>query len=257
LGVFIVCVLLLWFVGSVLQMRDTIRGILLTQIGIIYLIPVLSIYLSKLDVQKTLFFHRPKVAHLAIALILGIAAQPLANKIVELQFLVLPGSQISAEAVQKIITPLLEYNILIPIAVFALSAGVCEEILTRGYMLSAFKSRYGASKGMILCAFAFGILHLNIFQIPYAFFLGLVAGYLVIRTGSIFPAMVFHFTNNAFAIINGKYRYAESLIKYINENAHWLANISEKEFLPWYIYVPAILITAVLIIVLRRTSKKT
>jgi hypothetical protein len=46
----------------------------------------------------------------------------------------------------------------------------------------------------------FGIFHLDIYRFVPVTLLGILFGYLVVRTGSIFTGMVAHMTNNAIAI---------------------------------------------------------
>lgn len=70
-----------------------------------------------------------------------------------------------------------------------------EEITHRGLVLHV--SRGNAHKRALLSALLFALMHQNITQTGYTFAGGLIMAYTVIYTGSIFPAMVIHFVNNA------------------------------------------------------------
>ena len=84
----------------------------------------------------------------------------------------------------------------------AIMAPLVEELLFRGAIQG-----YMLRKGMkplytILIASAiFGIVHMNPIQIPFAFAIGLIFGWLYYRTGSVVPGIVGHFINNSIACI--------------------------------------------------------
>ena len=46
-------------------------------------------------------------------------------------------------------------------------------------------------------SFLFGLFHMNVFQFLPSFVLGVVLGLLTVRSGSVLPAMLFHFLYNA------------------------------------------------------------
>lgn len=79
-------------------------------------------------------------------------------------------------------------------------APMVEELLFRGaiegHLLQTGKKPKTA---IFLSALIFGIIHVNPAQIPFAFCLGLVFGWLYYRTGSVIPGMIGHFLNNAMA----------------------------------------------------------
>lgn len=90
--------------------------------------------------------------------------------------------------------PSLLYNILI----FAVLPGILEELLFRGYFLRVLRP-YGGRFAIVTTALLFGLMHGNILQIPFAFLVGLACGWLALRTGRVWPAMLLHFLNNFMA----------------------------------------------------------
>ena len=82
----------------------------------------------------------------------------------------------------------------------AIMAPLIEELLFRG-AIEGHLLRQGKSPrtAIFLSALIFGVIHLNPVQIPFAFFLGLVFGWLYYRTGSVIPGIVGHFLNNTVA----------------------------------------------------------
>ncbi len=93
-----------------------------------------------------------------------------------------------------------EYLILL--FIIAGSAGICEEILFRGFLLRSYE-RLGMWPDIIITSLFFSILHLNIQNMAAPFFLGIVLGFVVFKTNSIFAGMLGHFINNAISVTFG------------------------------------------------------
>lgn len=79
----------------------------------------------------------------------------------------------------------------------AVLPAIFEEFTHRGLLLDALSDRGNEVEMILLSGLLFGTMHGNIVQFGYAFIGGCIMAYLVIKTGSIFPAMLLHFTNNA------------------------------------------------------------
>lgn len=73
-------------------------------------------------------------------------------------------------------------------------APVTEELLFRGAVLHSLKP-YGKRFAILFSALLFGIFHGNVIQIPYAFLVGLVLGYVALEY-SIWWSVLLHFINN-------------------------------------------------------------
>ncbi len=84
----------------------------------------------------------------------------------------------------------------------AVLPGVCEEVAHRGMILNGF-SQFGPRRAVVLSALLFGLLHLNVEQVVYATLIGILVGYISLRTESIYPAMIVHFMNNAISVFMG------------------------------------------------------
>ncbi len=74
-----------------------------------------------------------------------------------------------------------------------------EEIVFRGIVMQSLR-RFGDMFALVASALIFGIFHLNLIQMPYAFILGLCIGYLVMRTGSLWVGIIIHLLNNGIAV---------------------------------------------------------
>ena len=75
-----------------------------------------------------------------------------------------------------------------------------EEIIFRGYLQGALKP-FGNGIAIVLSALLFGLFHGNIVQVPFAFLMGLMFGWLFASTGSIWPGVAVHFGNNLMSVL--------------------------------------------------------
>ena len=80
-----------------------------------------------------------------------------------------------------------------------LGAPMAEEVLFRGYGLCRIRELGGERRALLFTAIAFALAHLDWIKFPGTFILGLFFGWLVLRTGSLWPALLGHFTINATA----------------------------------------------------------
>ncbi len=88
-------------------------------------------------------------------------------------------------------------SLLMWIVIGAVLPAVFEEFTHRGLLIDAISDRGNEVEIIILSGLLFGTMHGNIIQFGYAFVGGCIMAYLVIKTGSILPAMLLHFMNNA------------------------------------------------------------
>jgi sodium transport system permease protein len=89
------------------------------------------------------------------------------------------------------------------ILLLALLPAVCEELAFRGFVLNGLR-RSGHKWGAILVTSAlFGVVHMLLQQSLSAFLIGIVIGYVAVKTNSVWPAMLFHFTHNSLAVLYG------------------------------------------------------
>jgi len=73
---------------------------------------------------------------------------------------------------------------------------ICEELMCRGFLLSAFRPRRGDWRAVVIVAFLFAVMHLEPYRVPGTFAAGLMLGFVAVRTGSIFAAIFFHMVYN-------------------------------------------------------------
>ena len=85
----------------------------------------------------------------------------------------------------------------------ALLAPVLEELLFRGAIQGMLQETLkNPWKSIIISSLIFGIVHMNPAQIPFAFLLGMIFGWLRYRSGSLLPGIMGHVLNNTIATAN-------------------------------------------------------
>ncbi len=89
-------------------------------------------------------------------------------------------------------------ELIVGILIIGVAPGVCEELMHRGFLLSAYERR-GSYKAVVMVSILFGLFHFDITNLAGPIFLGLIIGYYVVRTDSIFAGILAHFLNNSFA----------------------------------------------------------
>ncbi len=67
--------------------------------------------------------------------------------------------------------------------------------------------KYGNAFAVIATSVMFGLVHGNVIQFVFAFMLGLVFGYITIKTNSVLPAMLIHGLNNGISVVQDILKY--------------------------------------------------
>jgi membrane protease YdiL (CAAX protease family) len=112
--------------------------------------------------------------------------------------------------------------------IIGLMAPLVEEIVFRGAILKSLlkNSSLPVWGSIALSAFLFALIHMNPAQMPHAFVIGLLLGWMYQRTGSILPGMAYHWANNsaAYALYNIYPNPDIKLIDILGDVTHvWLA----------------------------------
>jgi sodium transport system permease protein len=79
----------------------------------------------------------------------------------------------------------------------AVAPAVAEEVLNRGIILPSFRRPLGDAGAVAASAVVFGLMHLDLYRLPFTFTMGLALAALRVRTGSLVPGILAHATLNA------------------------------------------------------------
>ena len=199
----VVALLLLWFVGVSAQQKHLAGGLVLTLVGLVAAPAIAYAWWLRVDLRETFSFRLPtrRRAWLA-ALLLGVGCL-LLN--MGLRYYLGEG-ELGAEALkgQAALEAQLNawpaWQLLLLIAILP---ALCEEVLCRGFLLSGLREEGGSAAAVAVSAIFFAALHLDPERLQATFLVGVVLALLVLRSGSILPACLLHFVNNAGALALG------------------------------------------------------
>ena len=91
-------------------------------------------------------------------------------------------------------------HLLIELLRHALLPALFEEMLFRYVPLRLLGGR-SPRAAIVVSSVMFALVHLSLFQIPYALFAGVILAYITLLTGSVLPAVLLHFANNTVSVI--------------------------------------------------------
>lgn len=86
---------------------------------------------------------------------------------------------------------------VLSVAVFP---ALLEEFFFRGAIMGGLM-KYGKGFAVFTSALLFGLVHGNLVQMPFAFLVGLILGYAVILSGSVWTSVTIHFINNFLSLV--------------------------------------------------------
>lgn len=162
--------------------------------GPVLFLPVIGLaLLRKFPLAQTFSLHRPHWRSVVGSVLIGLTvAVALAGLVLRLA----PPPESVLREMEKLLqfgdqpAPLWQLWLLL-----AVTPALCEETLFRGLMLSGLR-RWGPWAAIGLTALLFGLLHGSIYRLLPTFILGLLLGYVVWRSGSLYCSMLIHLLNN-------------------------------------------------------------
>jgi len=83
-----------------------------------------------------------------------------------------------------------------------IAAPLGEELFFRGYVQSRLVARWGPAAGLVISSLLFAAAHMDVMHALAILPVGLVLGYIALRTGSIWTSMGIHAANNTLAILS-------------------------------------------------------
>jgi ABC-2 type transport system permease protein/sodium transport system permease protein len=215
-------------------------------------IPALISMLGRVSWSTGFGIRKTSLLDLVGAAILGVSLWPAAHEIAllcqEYGFLAL-----NPEIVRKVDVIVKQFQAMplwLILATFALVPAVFEELCFRGFLFGAFRQRFSRTWTVVATALLFGFFHEVLFPgklIPTTL-LGLVLGWVRLRTGSILPGIVLH------ALLDG---FVLSIIYYRDELVARGWGVQEESHLPLAWHGAALVGIAVGIALLIATTRAT
>jgi sodium transport system permease protein len=86
----------------------------------------------------------------------------------------------------------------------AVTPAICEELAFRGFILSGLRRLGHKWAAIAICSVIFGVAHGLLQQSLAATVVGMVIGYIAVKTNSLLPAMAYHLVHNALGVLLGR-----------------------------------------------------
>ncbi len=164
---------------------------------ILVLLPVVLYSINKrISITYGFRFNKLKIKNVLIVILLSVPLYVFLSSVNSISFYFL--QRYIEIPVSSIPIPGSGGDFILSLFIIAFLPAVCEELFLRGVMLDAYYRR-GAFSAIITGALFFAIFHFDISNFFAPFFFGLVIGYVVLKTDSIYAGILAHFLNNAIA----------------------------------------------------------
>lgn len=194
---FSIVTLLFITIGAYAQNRNIYSGLLITEFGIILAPPVLLLAIRKYNMKEVLRLN--KVSFLNLFIIFSMMAVSIwlvaILNIFNLWLLKSIFGRVYLPAL-----PIDDNSLFVNILLIGGTAGICEETMFRGVIQRSFE-KFGAVFSIVITAFLFGMLHMDFQKLLGTFLLGILIGFIVYRTNSLYAGMFAHFTNNTISVL--------------------------------------------------------
>lgn len=257
--------LLLWAEGADLEalrgaegvmqlIENNVREVLIgNSVGQVLGLAVVALGLARLHTRAIGRFLRVRgadVVLVGLSLVGLVALTPVVQWLGTVnQSIPLPETLRALEASQmELIERVLLGGLGVPFSVLMLAVvpALCEELLFRGYAQRQFERGLGAVGGVLASGILFGMYHLRFSQVLPLVALGLYLAYLTWRTGSLWPAILIHFANNAFSVLAANYAAQQPELD---------PQALETMHVPGYILIPSLVAFAVVLYLLHHLAE--
>ena len=240
---FSIALIVLYYLGSYWQTKDLFSGLVQTEIIIIALPVLLILKLLHLKPKEVLRLKTPKWHSFLFIPFIAISAQIIASIISQLINIIFPFPEKYMEALSHLYkmneTP---WKVFLAIA---LLPGICEELLFRGFLIRFFE-KYSVRWAVVISAILFAVYHLDPFRFIPVLLLGLLLGYLAVRSGSLYASMFAHIINNGMAFV---------LVTF--SNAGWVKFIAKDgENINYWLIAPALIIFCISLYAFHKVTTK-
>lgn len=192
--VFFVTLILTVTVGSILQVVAFLPGLYVTEWLLILGPPLFLLWRKNVNIKETLKLHQFNITHVLLGIVSGLGIFFISIRTVIVMEDIL-GPYPATEFYEAVYPE--TWLAFIPwILAVAFSAGICEEVLYRGFIQNGLTNHWGPVKGLIVATIFFTAAHLDPWRTPAVILIGLLAGYMLIRTQSLYTAIAVHMTAN-------------------------------------------------------------
>jgi sodium transport system permease protein len=174
--------------------------ILMPQLGLILAPALLMATMLTKSLRSSLRVRMPHWTALPLAVLLGVTLHPMYVMLAESISYMYPVSEQAASAMKPFAEQISSAPWMTVIFLMAFVPSICEELAFRGFIFGGLVRERGRLRAVVITALLFGISHGVLQQSIAATIMGLLLGWIALKTGSVLPGMLIHFTNNALSV---------------------------------------------------------
>lgn len=195
--ILVVVILLMMYVGGLVSLSNVVAGIIIQQL-FMGALPVLACLYIKGNVKEVFKLKLPKAKDVLASVCLYLGVGSLVLLLSNLLTTIFPESGQSVN--EEFLTILDGVSFVPALLLIALTPAICEELMFRGYMFTAFRQKMSLWKAVLCVSIFFGISHMDLIRILPTAFLGAALAYAMYKADSIVASSLMHFLNNAFSV---------------------------------------------------------
>jgi ABC-2 type transport system permease protein/sodium transport system permease protein len=177
-------------------------------------IPLAAAVLNRVDLASGFQLRPAGPIVFAGAFVLGISLWPFAHEALVLlnRWDFVTFDDRALEAARQLVDKIRGVSPILVVGALAVVPAMCEEFFFRGYLLSALERSMSGTRAVLLSSLLFGLFHLVAIEqlhferlIPSTC-LGLVLGWVCLRSGSVLPGMLLHASHNSLLLMAAYYQ---------------------------------------------------
>lgn len=157
---------------------------------------------------------------------------------------VLSGAMEISNTYDEVASQIYNKNVFTTILSAVVIAPLLEEFLFRGVLYRRMRDSISIIPSMLLSAIIFGLIHGNLVQFIYAFFIGILLAYVFEKFKTIWAPVIFHGAANLFSV----------LVTYYGGNLDFLGNMSLGVFM--LVTEIELAITCLLLLIIEKKVKR-
>jgi sodium transport system permease protein len=151
--------------------------------------------------RQTLLLRWPRWGAIAATALLAVVLHPAAHVLQKAVMHLYPLSEEMQEALAGLESLFAGAPWWQIVMVVATAPAVCEELAFRGFIFTGLRNTGSPWRAICVSAVFFGLSHGILQQSLIACLIGVLLGWLALRTGSILPGMVFHLVHNSLGVL--------------------------------------------------------
>ncbi|MCI8863238.1 MAG: CPBP family intramembrane metalloprotease [Lachnospiraceae bacterium] len=194
IGLFFIIMVLFIFVFAPLQFRFGMVGLLLTELGLLF-VTLLAVRLTKQSFREVFPIRRPRFGQIVGTILIWAGCFLSAMLVTLISMLLFPEGFLEVSSSMSYMFS--SIPAFFSFLIVAVSPAICEEAMHRGFIMHTFR---GISRDwvVVLCiGLIFGLFHLDPYRFLPTAVLGMGLAYIMRKSNNmLFPAL-FHFINNS------------------------------------------------------------